>query len=301
MNIFNVLSKGKSRLHEPSISAMLAYLLSPNEDHGLSDTFLKAFLHLINNTLDNNIFLEILDESIIYADVELEVQYNYKKRCDIDIQISILDKTRSKEIHRIIIENKIKTHSANPKQLLDYYKAVINDEDFKLEKPDLSIVFLTPKSNNNALISEFNNLKKEISINHNYLWIYWLNDTVESSILHIIKDILKKELYSEINPINEYMRHTLKAFVQYVKSVVSPQDERRKMRTSQDIGDIVEEMEITTTDNKRHRIVRRDSTQIQVFDCETDEKEVARHVMSQYIDENNLNIDHPKLNTRMIG
>jgi hypothetical protein len=46
MNIFSVLSMGKSRLRETSMSAMLAYLLNPNQDHGLGYRFLKSFLEL---------------------------------------------------------------------------------------------------------------------------------------------------------------------------------------------------------------------------------------------------------------
>ena len=44
MNIFQVLSQGKSRLNEPSMSAMLAYLLDSNKDHGLGEAFIRAFL-----------------------------------------------------------------------------------------------------------------------------------------------------------------------------------------------------------------------------------------------------------------
>ena len=48
MNIFSVLSMGKSRLHETSMSAMLAYLLNPNQDHGLGHKFLSSFFELVN-------------------------------------------------------------------------------------------------------------------------------------------------------------------------------------------------------------------------------------------------------------
>ena len=40
MNILNVFSWGKVNLNEEYLSAMLAYLLSPNGSHGMSDTFL---------------------------------------------------------------------------------------------------------------------------------------------------------------------------------------------------------------------------------------------------------------------
>lgn len=301
MNIFEVLSQGKSRLHETSISAMLGYLLSPSQDHGLRDTFLRSFLDLCREQINNSKSLEnILEKKLINANIELEVQYyQKKKRSDIDIQISLLDETNSKEIHRIIIENKIKVSSGNPNQLLDYYEAILNDEDFQLEKPELTIVFLTPKAQNTTLTTEFNNLKDKIKEKHNCLWVFWSNNEDSISVLSLIKDILRKELASEINPINEYMRHTLKAFVNHVSLATIPRGS--KMRKGEDIGDIVEEVEITMHNNKSHRIIRRDSTQIQVFDLDTNEKEIARHIMAQYIDENKIDIPHAKLNTRMIG
>ena len=156
MNIFNVLSQGKSRLHEPSISAMLGYLLSPHEDHGLGDTFLRGFLTIAQNLMNDGATLgEILKRDFINANVELEVQYSHQeKRKDIDIQLSIFDTTNTNEVSRVIIENKIKVGAANPKQLSEYYDAVRNDEDFKLEKPNLTIIFLTPKSSNTALQAE---------------------------------------------------------------------------------------------------------------------------------------------------
>ena len=303
MNIFNVLSQGKSRLHEPSLSAMLGYLLSPHEDHGLGDTFLRGFLAIAQNLMnEGGTFVEILKRNFISANVELEVQYSHQgKRKDIDIQLSILDKTNSKEIHRIIIENKIKVGAANPKQLSDYYDAVRNDEDFILEEPDLTIIFLTPNSSSNTLQSEFENVQQMISNEHRCIWLKWSKNEEQESVLGLIKAILKQELISEINPINEYMKHTLKAFVRHVSSVTSVYKGRTNMRTGEDIGDIVEEVDIQTKDGKRHRIIRRDSTQIQVFNVETGEKEVARHVMADYIDEEGMDIPHARLNTRMIG
>ena len=49
MNIFQVLSKGKGRLHEPSMSAMLGYLLDSQGDHGLGDSVVREFLKNIND------------------------------------------------------------------------------------------------------------------------------------------------------------------------------------------------------------------------------------------------------------
>ena len=111
MNIFQVLSQGKSRLHEPSMSAMLGYLLDSNKDHGLGDAFVREFLKLV----DEDRFKEILKFEFIDAQVSLEEPYQLNNsRKDIDIQLLLLDSKRN-EKHRVIIENKIKVGAANPK------------------------------------------------------------------------------------------------------------------------------------------------------------------------------------------
>ena len=48
MNIFDVLNRGDSRLYEPSMSAMLGYLLDSSENHGLGSAFVKMFLEEVN-------------------------------------------------------------------------------------------------------------------------------------------------------------------------------------------------------------------------------------------------------------
>lgn len=149
MNIFSVLSTGQSKLHEPSMSAMFAYLLNPNQDHGLSRKVIDSFLKLSNI---NKTYEKFINDKTIKFQIDLEVLYTWKgKKNYIDIQIKILDSSYQ-EIHRIIIENKIKQGASNPKQLDSYYHAVINDQDnddpFSLNnEEDVSVIFLTPKSN----------------------------------------------------------------------------------------------------------------------------------------------------------
>jgi len=112
--------------------------------------------------------------------------------------------------------------------------------------------------------------------------------------------VLNMEAQGEINPINEYMRHTLKAFVRHSSAVVQPKGVKT-MRTGEDIGEIIDEATIKLKDGTSYRVVRRDSTQIQVFNSETGDKEIARHVLAKFIDENKLKIPHEDLNTRSIG
>jgi hypothetical protein len=122
MNVFNVLSQGKSRLHEPSMSAMLGYLLDSNKDHGLGDAFIRTFLEHV----DSNLYANILSTEKIHSYVSLEEPYNFLNgaKKDIDIQILLFDKNRKEVLCKIIIENKIRIGSANTQQLRDYYEAI---------------------------------------------------------------------------------------------------------------------------------------------------------------------------------
>ena len=177
MNIFSVLSMGKSRLHETSMSAMLAYLLNPNQDHGVGNKFLKSFLELANKNNIYSMYIEKIGSTQLKFDIDLEVQYYYNgKRSDIDVQIKIFDNNWN-ELHRIIIENKIKTGAANPKQLEQYYEAVINDEnDENISEDKLSVIFITPDLNNKILEEEFDNLKTDKKT-----WIYWNSGLIKKN------------------------------------------------------------------------------------------------------------------------
>jgi hypothetical protein len=288
MNIFQVLSQGKSRLHEPSMSAMLGYLLDSNKDHGLGDIVIRKLLE----SIDNQRFKDVLDFDFIDSQVSLEEPYQpLTKRCDIDIQIIILN-NKKEEVYRIIIENKIKVGAANPKQLNNYYKAVTQEEP---NIDNISFVFLTPNINNLQLTNEYENLVLKNN-NHSKYWIKWT--TEDNCVANIIKDILKLELEGEINPINEYMRHTLKAFIRHCLITTEP-SLQRVMRSGEDLGEIIDETIIELND-VQYRVIRRDSSQIQVYNYETGDKEIAKHIISEFIKANNINIELVG-NTRTIG
>lgn len=287
------MSQGKSRLHEPSMSAMLGYLLDSNKDHGLGDAFIRKFIEY----LDNPQLEGVLKYEFINAQVALEEPYVLEgKRKDIDIQITILN-NKKKEKHRLIIENKIKTGAANPRQLDDYYQAILEDEKKLI---NLHIIFLTPESRAPKLTQEFDNLKLKNKKSHTKKWIHWSESKGEGGLVSIIRDILALEIQGAINPINEYMRHTLKAFILHATSITDTQIQKT-MRTGEDIGEIIDEATIKTKDGSKYRVIRRDSTQIQVYNHDSGDKEIARHILAKYIDENHIEIEHRRHNTRGIG
>ena len=293
MNIFDVLSRGDSRLYEPSMSAMLGYLLDSSENHGLGSAFVKMFLEEVNGER----FKNFLNNPLIDYRVSLEEEYElFDKTKYIDIQIDLFEKKTEKGLHRVIIENKIKKGAANEDQLKDYYDAVTSKSD--IEKEKITFVFLTPKCKSTKLGAEYKNLN--IS-EEQKRWIYWDDDV--NSISYILKQILLKESLGEIDPINEYVRHTLKAFRKYCIETFSVSSSRKIQQGN--IGDEVDRMELELS-NGTFIVIKRDSGQIQVFD-DGGERVPAKPVLIQYIEENeNINVsylkkDSTKCNTREIG
>ncbi|WP_421774370.1 PD-(D/E)XK nuclease family protein [Gracilimonas sp.] len=297
MNIFEVLNQGNSRLHEPSISAMLGYLLDTRRDHGLGDTFFREFLSLLNREINDSRFNEYLEKPFIDTDVLLEEPYELNNSTKyIDIQISILNKDvqeNRQEDFRIIIENKIKDSSVSEGQLESYYQAIVEDESVI---DNLAIVYLTPFSKRTSLKSEYKNLNLR-DPKHLKAWIKW-NDN-DHGIIKILRKILKKESVGEINPINEYTRHTIKAFIQFLNATVSSAKDKTH-RFGEDIGEIVDSVTLAVEGEEYdYRIVRRDSQQIQVFT--KDGKVTAKPVLRKIIKNRNLDIPLSGINTRTMG
>ena len=88
MNIFKILSSNDGTLKEPNVSSFLAYLLDPNEDHGLGDSLLKSILSDFESLKDKD-----------FSDYDVEVNPEYK--VDIDDAVPKTDK-ESKKKHRDI-------------------------------------------------------------------------------------------------------------------------------------------------------------------------------------------------------
>ena len=211
MNIFSVLSEGNSRLHEVSMSAILAYFLDPQKDHGLHKTFLEAFLRLTQTP-------EISQCDFSNVAVELEKPLQNGRHIDIDVVISMGE---NKE-RRLIIENKIRPDAADKKQLSEYYKTYCDEVSPKraqgnpTKEVKITVVFITPAGESRKLQDEFDDLAPESG--DMKIRLRWQGKGDEGSIQEIIRNkILKKESAGEISPINEYVKHTLKAFTMHLE------------------------------------------------------------------------------------
>ena len=139
---------------------------------------------------------------------------------------------------------------------------------------------------------EFDNLKTDKKI-----WINW-NSSLEdkNTVVRIIQSILTQEQNAEISPINEYMRHTFKAFAYFVNKTLDTSV--NKFRFGEDIGEIEKEISLEI-DNKLYKLILRDSGQIQLFD-ENDIKVVAKPLLKNYLEKNKIIITDKK-STRWYG
>ena len=152
-------------------------------------------------------------------------------------------------------------------------------------------LFSPPDLDNKILEEEFYNLNTRKKV-----WIYWNSSNEEkNTVVKIIQTILVLEQNAQISPINEYMRHTFKAFAYFVNKTLD--NSKNKNRIGEDIGEIKKSTTIII-DNKEYKLILRDSGQIQLFDDEI--KVIARPLLKQYLKETQIEYGDKKT-TRWYG
>lgn len=133
-NIFDILKISRAEIRH---SNMLAWLLDPNESHGVGNAFLYSFLAILadDSNIDNSIILKLLVSDLKLAQV-------YREWNHIDVLITFPNKETL-----IAIENKIGSHEHNANgsgdSQLQKYKKVLNDND-KFKEYEKVLVYLTP-------------------------------------------------------------------------------------------------------------------------------------------------------------
>lgn len=205
MNIFEALSQGKGSINEENTSSFLAYLLNPEESHGLRREFLKRFLKKID-------CMDYLEWNV---DVCLEEPCKEGKRKSnrcVDILINLYDnETRKQKL--IAIENKVTANAADAEQFSNEYCFLRDNKNYK--KHAISMVFISPEKEK-KLQTEYDNLSSEkLHKNDTKCSITW------SDVSQILKEILQDDAVCNIPPIMEYLKHTLKAFIYYIENTLS--------------------------------------------------------------------------------
>ena len=187
MNIFEVLSQGKGSINEENISSFLAYLLDPNEDHGLYTEFLERFLAQLG-----------LKSSEIDSD-NFDITLEFPVKTDKKYYIDLIFETNN---YIIAIENKILESSKRKNQLQNEYDGLKESEFYKeIGRKPIIMVSLSPKNTDEDIRQEENDCLKELA---------W------QEVLDILIKILEDENKCKINPINEYTKHTIKAFINFM-------------------------------------------------------------------------------------
>lgn len=235
MNIFRILSSNDGSINEPNVSSFLAYLLDPNEDHGISSLLLQELLNDIAEI--NKDFLAKIQYNNRIADLSKYSEYSIniipelsvnlekkgkRKRRDIDIIIEIIDDKTSEIIYSICLENKITDSSIikNDSQLEDELKGLENYYSESNLKPEIYIIYLTPVPSN-ASSNSFEKLNYDKKYH-----LFW--DKHENSVFNKLINIFKNEQDGLIDPINNQSSYLIKSFLSFIKTNFKSYVEERK-------------------------------------------------------------------------
>ena len=198
MNIFETLQKGKGSINEENISSFLGYLLDPNEDHDLKTVFFEKFLK----------FVDIKDSEIKITNTD-SLKINFGFPVSLDDKTRYIDLVFETNSHIIAIENKIAEKSKQPKQVQEEYDGLRESQYFKNKNKSILMLFLVPENKGESIEIKENS-------NDKYKIILW------KDIIEILKTILKYENNADINPINEYIKQTIKAFINFMDNTLHP-------------------------------------------------------------------------------
>lgn len=179
-NVFETLNILDAEIRHSNV---LSWLLNPNSNHGLGDSFVKQFLKYLISTNKN-----FLDLKISFFDFEIFNYSNIEIRrewMNIDILL-LLAENKTKYV--IAIENKIRT-TEHSEQLYRYRKTV--EDEFKNHIK--IFVYLTPDD----LIS---------SDDHWITFNYKMISEIISNILDAKKNILNENIFNFISHYNTILR-----------------------------------------------------------------------------------------------
>lgn len=218
MNVFKVIASGHGSFKETNASAILAWLLHPEMEHGLGYTFLSRFFKEIIPA-DNGELNDLAKNFDHKFRGELESKNKLWLDLEFNVNTSIIDIIIGFENWVLAIENKIYSSSFKTKQLKEQYQGLKSHE--KLKNKKIGLIYLVPvdegsETNYPNFEEEFNELSENEKDFKSL--ITWQHNNIDNagSISNVIRKILADELTGEIDPIPEYTRHTLKALLSFI-------------------------------------------------------------------------------------
>jgi len=309
MNIFTVLSQGKGRLNEENLSAMLGYLLTPSQTHGLGDTFLRSFIHAVAEACgDTARFADITrTNKAIRAEMYLEAPYQLgKQRRVVDIELRIFSRSLNPgsgefedvELHRIAIENKVKPQAADSTQFREEFLGIMQDLEDD-EKVAITMVFLTPPAASSRFDEEYNALDTQLLESHHKAWLRWAGaEDDRQHIVALLRQLLHQETEARISPIADYIRHTIKAFIRHIQeSPAGALGRTVAERATPELGDIVQIVSVQLGE-VLYQIERYESSTVRVFNTSTQTYEIAKPILRRVNEEKSLGINILRANGR---
>lgn len=235
MNIFKILANGDGTINEANVSAFLGYLIDPKADHALGYEFLQRFFK--NSVEEEQFNFEQFEYEIFY---EQAFREGNKKKEIVDIVVVCysIDKgnakeslvknflTNKKEVHKLfLIENKIRAGSVTAGQLLQQFNSTKHELGAEFENKIHSI-YITPK--NEKLQNEF--LKSSLTNSTHLFWKSTEGD--ENAVNSMIREILELESLGDIEPLNEYTLHTIKAFNKFIENDFKSEKQEERERVN---------------------------------------------------------------------
>jgi hypothetical protein len=227
MNIFKILANGDGTINEANISAFLGYLLDPYQDHGLGFEFLERFLERVFENQEEKVNLRSYDYEILFEQAFRDEDKQLKKKEIVDIVIlcfesnkgnykeliakNSIDKARKLK-YIFLIENKVNKGANSNKQLKAQFENTI--KNLGIEKSKIVSLYVTPDEKIYHL--EFDKFDEK-NLKEHYVW---KNKDVNSKIdiLSLLLELISDEHLGKIEAINEYTRHTLISFIQFIEN-----------------------------------------------------------------------------------
>lgn len=238
MNIFKILANGDGSINEANVSAFLGYLLDPKGNHGLGFEFVQAFL---SQVLKEGEFFDWKKyEYEVFLEQAFRIEGQPKQIVDIVVVCYSVDKgdkkesfmnnfiENSKSIHKIfLIENKIK-NALTKDQIKRQFEAASSVFGGNYLDCMLHSIYVTPdeeKFRHEFIQSGLQDCGAHLT------WNLCL-DTVDggTSVDSMLASIISKHALGEIEPIDSYVLHTMKAFNQFIHSGFKSVREEEKAR-----------------------------------------------------------------------
>lgn len=209
MNIFRILSAGDGRDCNQSVSSFLAYLLNPQNDHGLGEELLRSIV------AD---FCECGDSGFMNLDKELST---YEISVNIDLPIIVAKFIRDDRVKFVLcIENEVKDSSID--DLQTQMKLDDLEKEFIEENQKILFCFLTLKpSRKSAECFEKTRSKHPSSIH-----LFWIpSEHKYKSIYEKLQQILALSNEGCIDPITSEVRYLLTSFLNFIKKGFKGEEE----------------------------------------------------------------------------